>query len=142
MSDGKLGGGFGDSSSDELCRYVNLSTNANTFVIRMVEPEGAPEFELDGPAATAVVKPEPEAAPDEDDARSFSFPRPVALLNALTSGCTSRVPLPPAAVDELGAIKPDPPATLLEDAAKGEAAALDDGEVPYRPSFESCAVAG
>ena len=34
ISGRKLGGGFGDSSSDELCRYVNLSTSAKTFVIR------------------------------------------------------------------------------------------------------------
>ena len=122
ISGGRLGGGLGDSSSDELCRYVNRSTRAKTFVIR----GGTAPLPL-----AAVFGPDAELEPaveadDDDDARSFSFPRPVALLNAFTSGCTSRLELElEMAADEDAATERD-----------------DDEDWPYLPSFESCAVAG
>ena len=72
---------------------------------------------LDGPAAfVPVIEPEPPvgALPDPEaaeEARSFSFPRPVALLKTLTSGCTSlAAELEFAAVDTL-----ELPATRLEE---------------------------
>lgn len=67
------------------------------------------------------------AAVEDGDARSFSLPRPVALLNAFTSGCTSRLD-PEDATDD-------------EDAAA--AADLDDDDGwPNLPSLEIWAVAG
>ena len=97
------------------------------------------------PAAVDVDAPlaEPDAAGpgvDEDDgARSFSFPRPVALLKAFTSGWTSRAGFGFTLALELdvldGVAAPEPAAARLE----GD----EDANVcPYRPSFESWAVAG
>lgn len=73
MSAGNVGGGFGESSSDELGRNVNRSTSENTFVILRgpeVEPFTVEELELDDISGATA------------GAFSFSFPRPVALLKA------------------------------------------------------------
>ena len=124
MSCGRLGGGFGNSSSDELCRYVNRSTSANTFVIRGGLPDDPAPFAAD------VDEPAPEPEP-EAEARSFSFPRPVALLNAFTNAFTS---LPTAAEPALEL--PDPAFARLDEPEED----ADDG--PARASLMSCAVAG
>ena len=100
---------------------MNLSTSANTFVIRVVGPVGAAAL-VEEPAPVDEV--ELAAAPEDDGARSFSLPRPVALLNAFTSGWTSReLPLTAAAEDELdaAALGLVPPATLLEEADADDA---------------------
>ena len=106
ISGGRLGGGFADSSSDELCLYVNRSTSANTFVIRggetIVAADVGAEFapdDADGAEATAAGV-----------ARSFSFPRPVAVLNAFMNGLTSR----PAPAELVPLDAPEPPVLLEE----------------------------
>ena len=128
ISCGRLGGGFGDSSSDELWRYVNRSTSANTFVCL-----GLPPLAPAAGAAELEPAPAPADAADApvDDPRSFSFPRPVALLNAFTNAFTS---LPTAAEPALEL--PDPAFARLDEPEED----ADDG--PARASLMSCAVAG
>ena len=71
ISGGRVGGGLGESSSDELGRKVNLSTREKTFVIRGVPLPGVVEVLADDGIAVAF---------------SFSFPRPVAVAKALRKG--------------------------------------------------------
>ena len=128
ISGGKLGGGLDDSSSDELCRYVNRSTSAKTLVIRcagaLLPEDPAAELDPDPDGAAAELEP----APDEGaaaEARSFSFPRPVAELNAFTNGLISFAGV---ALDTVEAVDA---ACALPDDPLGPA---DD---PKRPSFDN-----
>ena len=115
---------------------MNRSTSANTFVIRccvgaLLSPAAAAAApEPDGPADE--LDPAPDAAAPAD-ARSFSFPRPVAELKAFMKGLTSF----PGVV-----LEPDveEPAVALPDEEDAELPGPDAD--PKRASLESCAVAG